>query len=117
MDQQIKSEKHDRYLLIELLPGDFDLINTPRVSGAIFETLEEHNYPNVLLDLNGLNYIDSSGLSTLIQINKSVREKESAMAVLCGNERILQVLKISNIKNFFNIFELPKEAEDFYTDS
>ena len=62
-----------------------------------------------VLNLEGLDYIDSSGLGQLISIWKSVRNKGGYMTLLNPNKRVRQLFAITRLNT---VFEICREETD-----
>jgi anti-sigma B factor antagonist len=58
---------------------------------------------NFRIDLSGLNYIDSSGLGTLVTINKRSKEKNGTMVLTGAQGLPLDLVKRTRLDKVFNI--------------
>ncbi|NLJ45409.1 MAG: STAS domain-containing protein [Treponema sp.] len=78
------------------LKGDFDLYNAPRFSIFVLQKIES-GWSNVLLDLQGVPYLDSTGAGSIIRIAQALRKKGRRLRYrgLSGSPR--RVLEMSNI--------------------
>ena len=64
----------------------------------------------IVLDCFKLDYLDSSGLATLVNIYKNLSVREARM-VLCGlTEGILRVIEFTKLDNVFDIAETLENA-------
>jgi anti-sigma B factor antagonist len=109
----IDSIKHDKYSILSMQFEELDFIKTPRVSAVIKEKLESIGYGNIILDINNLDYIDSTGMSSLINISRRIKDKNHEMVVVCSSTKILQLFDIAKMANFFRIFVSMEEAENY----
>ena len=50
------------------LSGDIDMLTSQRLRSAVADVLEEHPGDEVTFDIAGVGFVDSSGLSVLINI-------------------------------------------------
>jgi anti-sigma B factor antagonist len=64
----------------------------------------------LLVNLDGLDYIDSSGLSALVGMWVKATETGADMSISCRNPRIHRVLEITGLVNLFNIQTSSREA-------
>lgn len=65
---------------------------------------------SLIVDLNGLSYLDSAGLGTLINAYVS-RQKSGRKLTLVGvNERVKTVMRVTNVDQFFTICGTIEEA-------
>lgn len=101
------------YYLMSLKIEELDFIKTPKFSEYMKEILNEIRYPNVILDLENLYYIDSTGLSFLINISRKIRETNNEMVVVCTSAKILQLFDIAKIGMFFRIFDTVQDAASY----
>lgn len=78
------------------LVGDFDLYHAPGFSTFVMGKIE-HGWKTLLLDLAGVQYLDSTGVGTIIRIAQALRKKGTRLRVrgLAGSPR--RVLEMSNI--------------------
>ena len=63
-----------------------------------------------VLNLEGVDYIDSSGLGQLITIWSSVRNKGGHMTVLNPTKRVQRLFEITRLNKVFEILENETEA-------
>jgi anti-anti-sigma regulatory factor len=54
------------------------------------------------------------GLSTLINISRKLKEKNSEMVVVCNTIKILQLFNIAQIDTFFKIFSTIEAADKYF---
>ena len=88
--------------------GEIDVYASPRVKEMINELIEQGRF-NLIIDLEGVRYIDSTGLGVLIGALKKVREHEGRILLICTNP---QIKKIFNITGLVKIFEIYKDEEE-----
>ncbi len=70
----------------------------------------------ILLDLGGVRYIDSTGISVLIQIYSAARDTGGAMKLIRLTQRVHDVLQITRLSSVFEIYNDPEKAiESFRT--
>jgi anti-sigma B factor antagonist len=63
---------------------------------------------NIIVNLEGVSYIDSTGLGVLIGALKRVKENNGDIKLVCTN---LQIKKIFDITGLVKIFELYDSEE------
>jgi len=63
-----------------------------------------------VLNLAGVDYIDSSGLGQLITIWTSIRNRNGQMTVLSPTKRVQRLLDITRLDSVFHIFDKEEEA-------
>jgi anti-anti-sigma factor len=102
------------YFMLTLKIEELDFIKTPKFSEYMREKLDEISYPNIILDLENLYYIDSTGLSSLINISRKIKDRSNEMVVVCNSVKILQLFDIAKIGMFFKIFDTIQNAENYF---
>ncbi|MBD2355793.1 STAS domain-containing protein [Tolypothrix sp. FACHB-123] len=56
-----------------------------------------------LIDFQSVTFMDSSGFGALLLILKTLKEKNTRLAICCLNEQIKMILELSNTTNVFEI--------------
>jgi len=83
--------------------GEIDLHSSPLVKDQI-EPLIIGQRPNVVVDLTGVSYIDSSGLAVLIEAMQRVQTYGGKFS-LCGlRENVRHIFAIARLDQVFQIF-------------
>jgi anti-sigma B factor antagonist len=106
---KIKKNPHDNCMVLELsgkiMGGpDFD-----KFKGEIHGLVDE-GYKNVILDMAGVPWINSTGLGILITGYHSIKAADGAMKICNVKERVLSIFYISQLENIFEVFETRDEA-------
>lgn len=65
---------------------------------------------NFVLNLGGVEYIDSSGLGQLITIWTSIRGRGGQMTVLGPTKRVQRLFDITRLDTVFRIFDKEEDA-------
>jgi anti-sigma B factor antagonist len=83
------------------LTGDVDLQTSPTVRQQLLENLETH--VRVVVDLSAVNYIDSSGVASLVEAFQVSRKKGSFFALASVSAAALRVLNLARLDKVFSI--------------
>ena len=59
----------------------------------------------IVLDMTGVEFIDSTGLSVLLNGLRLVTQAHGRMAIVCTNPTVLRLFQITNLDETFDIFE------------
>lgn len=57
---------------------------------------------NVILDLSGIDFVDSSGLGALVQVAKKAQTAEGTLQVV-SNARVTQTVKLVRLEKFLSL--------------
>jgi anti-sigma B factor antagonist len=64
----------------------------------------------VVIDLSGINYIDSTGIGELVGYIHRLKEKGSRMALVNPRNTIMSLIKLSNLDKVIPIFPTKEDA-------
>ena len=93
---------------IVALSGDVDLQTSPIVRQGLLECLESHD--KVLVVMSQVNYIDSSGVASLVEAFQVSRKKGSFFALAHVSPAAMRVLNLARLDKVFSIFESVEDA-------
>jgi anti-anti-sigma factor len=94
--------------LVELL-GEIDVYTAPDLRKNLSEAVET-GPPNLIINLEGVRYIDSSGLSVLLEMHKRVRGKSGKMSVICTHSQILKLFNLTGLIKILRVYSTEAEA-------
>ncbi len=83
------------------LAGEIDLEHAPQVRKVLLGAVEQGRL--VLVDMAGVEYIDSSGIACLIEALQESRKKNADLALIAVNPQALRVLKLARLDSVFAI--------------
>jgi anti-anti-sigma factor len=96
-------------IIIFSISGEINADNTVAFRKFMEQNLTDFHV-KVLFDLDGLEYINSMGIGTIVKSIKSI-QKHDGDACLSGlNENIKHILKLTGLNAILNIFEDKDEA-------
>ena len=95
-------EKND-HLLVKLI-GDLDVYSKEDFSKFCVESLKNTD-TDFIIDLEKLDYIDSTGLGMFINIYKDQKEKDKSVKIINPKENIKKLFKITVISDLFEMEE------------
>ena len=104
------SVRHVDKITIFDVSGDIDLATSPELRKALLRELKELRIPRVVVNLQAVRYIDSSGVASLVEGLKASRDVGSRF-VLCGlNTRVTEVLRLSKLRSIFEVCDSEEQA-------
>ena len=96
------TERTEADVPIVSIVGDIDLESSPKLR-EFLKPLSTQKTPKLLLDFAGVNYIDSSGLATLIEYFQSVQGYGGKMALASLSPRVKNVFEIVRLEQIFSL--------------
>src|SRR5579871_3361469 len=91
------------------LSGEIDVYTSPKVKDAIGDLIDRGVY-HLIINLEKVRYIDSTGLGVLIGGLKRVREHGGSVNLVCTNPQIKKIFDITGLVKIFGIFETEDAA-------
>jgi len=102
-DLDMKIRKVDDISVVDLA-GDVDAFTCLKLREAIVDLVNEGE-SRVVIGMSNVNYIDSSGLGTLVGGLRRVSEKKGGLAISGATPQIKKVLSITGLNRVFRLFE------------
>ncbi len=96
------THKEGSYLVIAL-SGEVDLYYSPRAREQILQAL--HDGENVLVDLSAVEYIDSSGVASLVEGYQLARSRKLGFGLVGVSSAAMQVLQLARLDTVFPIYD------------
>jgi len=81
--------------------GDVDLNSSPELRKAVLSGIERTG--RVAVDLSGADYMDSSGVATMVEALKAASEKKKKFALLSPSGAVTRVLELARLNSLFDI--------------
>jgi anti-anti-sigma factor len=82
------------------LYGEFDIASAADASRALQELLT-HDLDAVIVDLSGLDFMDSTGVKFLVDGRETARARGVKLSLVPGGEPVKRVLTVSGIAALF----------------
>ncbi len=89
--------------------GEIDVYTSPKVKDTIGDLIDRGHYL-LVIDLEHVRYIDSTGLGVLIGALKRVREFGGSVALVCTNPQIKKIFDITGLVKIFGIYDSEASA-------
>ena len=105
----VKEVRHEGSAIVVTLAGVVDLHHTLHVHRALVAACEQRP-ERLIINLEAVEYMDSSGIGTLVEIYRRVKAF-SGKLLLCGlNDRVYSIFEITKLDKFFKICSSEAEA-------
>jgi anti-sigma B factor antagonist len=90
--------------------GELDIENAAALKQALVEAIGEHRGRRIVVDLEGLEFIDSVGLGILIGGLKRARSSDGDLVLVATGRNVLRVLELTGLVRVFEIHPGRREA-------
>lgn len=82
--------------------GSLDINSAPALAEEI-DTIVAGRPPKVIVDLSGLDLIDSSGVAALVKLYKGVRGAGGTVSITGARDQPLAIFKLLRMDKVFNL--------------
>ncbi len=97
------STRHVAGTAVVTLQGEIDLQNSPDLRKELLSWLADRK--DVVVDLSGVDYIDSSGIASLVEAYQTARHQGGRFSLAAVSPAALRVLKLARLDEVFVIHE------------
>ena len=97
------SDRSDGGIQVELT-GELDLATAPKLDDEL-QKVEARGPALIVIDLQPLTFMDSSGLRALLAADARARENGTRLVLVRGDERVQRVLRITRLDERLEIVE------------
>jgi anti-sigma B factor antagonist len=108
MELAVTSRTVDSFEIIEV-GGEIDVYTAPKLREAIV-TAVEAGHSNLIIDVQKVDFLDSTGLGVLVGALKRVRADGGSLDIVCTQERILKIFEITGLDKVFGLHTSVDEA-------
>jgi anti-sigma B factor antagonist len=100
------SREADRVVL--RLNGELDLASVPLLESTVqSSTLDDP--ATIVLDLRGLEFIDSTGLRAILLQDKRSAERGQTFALVRGSEQVQRLMRMTGVDEHLKLIDSPEE--------
>ncbi|MGH2887002.1 MAG: STAS domain-containing protein [Solirubrobacteraceae bacterium] len=100
-DLSIQRRDDDRGVVLALF-GELDVVTAPELQRALEEVLGQP-HARVMLDLNGLGFVDSAGVSVLIRAKQRAKMNGRTLVLRRPTEQLERVFALVGLADWLEI--------------
>ena len=89
--------------------GEIDVYTAPRLRELLIDLVNKNNY-QLVVNMEKVEFLDSTGLGVLVGGLKRVRAHDGSLDLVCTQERILKIFRITGLTKVFGIHNTVDEA-------
>jgi anti-sigma B factor antagonist len=108
MDLRLETSDHDGITVLSA-HGEIDVATAPQLRQQIVELASASSAP-LVIDLEGVDFLDSTGLGVLVSGLKRFRTLGSDVLLVATRPRILKVFEITGLTQVFSIHPTVEDA-------
>ena len=108
MELSLNHRTEGDYTVLEV-GGEVDVYTAPKLRERLVELVGDGHH-RIVVDMSKVEFLDSTGLGVLVGGLKRVRQHEGRLALVCNQERILKIFRITGLTKVFPIYDTLEEA-------
>jgi len=89
--------------------GEIDVYTAPKLRDKITELVAAGSY-DLVVDMEAVEFLDSTGLGVLVGGLKKVRAHDGSLSLICNQDRLLKIFRITGLAKVFIIHDSPEAA-------
>jgi anti-sigma B factor antagonist len=111
---ELADESSDAGAHVICVRGEIHVTTAPQFAEHLNAAVE-NGKTAIVLDMTGVEFIDSTGLSVLLNGLRLVNQRRGNLALVCTNPTVLRLFQITGLTDTFDIFAERAQAITFVT--
>ena len=103
MDLTLATREVDGRAIVSV-GGEIDVYTAPKLRDRITELVGDGTY-HIVIDLEAVEFLDSTGLGVLVGGLKKVRAHDGSLELVCSQDRLLKIFRITGLAKVFVIHD------------
>jgi anti-sigma B factor antagonist len=108
VDLKLGNHSKDGIEIVDV-EGEIDVYTAPRLRELLIELVNTGFY-QLVVNMEKVEFLDSTGLGVLVGGLKRVRAHDGSLDLVCTQERILKIFRITGLTKVFGIYDTVDEA-------
>lgn len=108
MDLTLTTRQEPGHTVV-VVGGEVDVYTAPKLREQLVDLVSTGNY-HLVIDMEGVEFLDSTGLGVLVGGLKRVRAHDGSLRLVCTQERILKIFRITGLTKVFPVHASVDEA-------
>jgi anti-sigma B factor antagonist len=101
VDLTLNTRTQGEYTVLEV-SGEVDVYTAPALRDRIADLLDAGQH-RLVVDLGGVEFLDSTGLGVLVAGLNRAREVGGSLLLVCPQERVLKLFRITGLDEVFTV--------------
>lgn len=108
MDLTLATHQIDGKTIVSV-GGEVDVYTAPRLRDQLTELVGSGAY-HLVIDMEAVEFLDSTGLGVLVGGLKKVRAHDGRLELVCTQDRLLKIFRITGLAKVFVIHDSVDQA-------
>jgi anti-sigma B factor antagonist len=108
MDLSVSTRETAGLIVVDVA-GEIDVYTSPKLRERLVSLVSDGAH-RLVIDLQDVEFIDSTGLGVLVGVLKRVRARDGSMSLVCSRDGLLRVFRITGLEKVFTIHPSLEDA-------
>jgi len=109
MALEVEARPADNGVTVLAPTGRLDVAGAPALKEAVGEVVR-NGPPKVVIDMEGVSFVDSTGLGSVIAALKQIRNSQGELRLAAPNQQVRVVLELTTLDRVFPYYATVEEA-------
>ncbi len=109
MALEVETRQADNGVTVVAPTGRLDIAGAPALKEAI-EKVVKNGPPRIVIDMEGVSFVDSTGLGSVISALKQVRGSQGELRLAAPNQQARVVLELTTLDRVFPYYATVEDA-------
>ncbi len=105
----IRTDRPEQGIVVITPSADIDMSRSPELRSIIRQEMGS-NVHKMIVDLEEVQYMDSSGLATLVEAMRNASKTDTKLVICNMNQKVSAIFEIARLDSFFSIVGSRDEA-------
>jgi len=105
----VQTRQTDAGIAVIAPTGRLDVAGAPALKDAVSEVVK-NGPPKVVIDMEGVTFVDSTGLGSVISALKQIRSGQGELRLAAPNQQVRVVLELTTLDRVFPYYATVEEA-------
>jgi len=102
------------FCIIEIVIDRLLFMESSTILDGIKHKIAELGYPSLILDMNRVKILDSSGIGLLISINRLMDTHMKKLAIVNDDPNVQRLLRNAGLEKYFQVFNKLGDATSYF---
>lgn len=110
MSLEVQTRQAENGVTVLAPTGRLDVAGAPALKDAIGVVINDDGSPRVVIDMEGVSFVDSTGLGSVIAALKQIRGRQGELRLAAPNQQVRVVLELTTLDRVFPYYATVEEA-------
>ena len=109
MDVSVEHTVTEDDIVVLVISGPMDVATTPELRDSLVRLIDEGHH-RLVLDLSGVDFIDSMGLGAIVGVVHRLRPYDGALAMAAPSAQVRHVVEITQLVRVIALYDTTEAA-------